>query len=116
MAIPSLLHFWEEHGQENIFEQRYQLRSLLMNGLEGNPSLCKFPVDQQQSPLLAYRLSEKFRLMGYQIANDLYQDHRLIVATPQFGEETVLRLSPNIYNTEDEILSSIEILNQYFSE
>jgi selenocysteine lyase/cysteine desulfurase len=113
MTISTLVKWWKEQTQAAIYQKRSQLRNILAKGLEKSAHLKINTTQIETSPLLTYKMSQKYSDKGHQIATELYDKHNLTVATPKLGSQTVLRLSPNVYNTEKEMEETVEILNLY---
>jgi isopenicillin-N epimerase len=113
MAINSLLNWWKKHGEQNIYQLRRNYRNELVEGLSKNPEISLLSTQVDKSPLLSYKLSTQYSNFGSKIATDLFNDFKLSIATPTMNGETVLRLSPNVYNNSEEIKKSIKILNNY---
>jgi isopenicillin-N epimerase len=113
MAISKLVEWWVKHTPEKIYELRRVLRQRLIQGLSKNSQIELMSSQVNTSPLLSYRLSKKYSSKGSQIAIDLFEKDQLSIASPIMNGETVLRLSPNVYNSEIEIDKACDILNDY---
>lgn len=113
MTITTLVNWWNKQTEEAIYKKRFALREILSIGLKNNTQLKLYTTQIETSPLLAYKLSPKYSDQGYQLAKDLYDKFQLTIATPKIGSQMVLRLSPNIYNTKEEMLETVEVLNHY---
>ena len=55
-----------------------------------------------QGQLLAYQLPERLEQMP-DLRFRLFQKKNIVISTPFVGGRQIIRLSPNIYNTEDEV-------------
>lgn len=111
-ALEDMLEFWNHHGKQNIFNRICELQSCVekeMSQKLGWP--CLSPnVGPLRGPLLTYTLPEKLEAEGFALMERVLREHRLqIVSTPVQGRFR-LRLSPHIYNNEEEIHRAVEIL------
>ncbi|MBT7609948.1 MAG: aminotransferase class V-fold PLP-dependent enzyme [Bacteriovoracaceae bacterium] len=113
MAISKLMNWWKENSAKKIYDLRKSLRQELITGLSNNSELKLISSQIEKSPLLSYKLSDKYSDMGYKIAVDLFAKGKLSISSPSMNGETLLRLSPNVYNDSDEIQKAIIILNEY---
>jgi isopenicillin-N epimerase len=114
-GIPEVLKFWEEHGAEKIMNRQRALTTFTASTVSeatGWNCLSTFPTTELRGPLAAFALPEKLRERGAEIMFHLQQQHGLVVSTTIIQNDWCLRLSPNVYNTEDEIRQASEILSQ----
>ena len=71
--------------------------------------LSHYP-QELRTPLVAFRLPEKLRAKGIALMGDIFKNHNLVISMPVTFNEWTLRISPNIYNTKDEISKAAQIL------
>ncbi|MEK6556478.1 MAG: aminotransferase class V-fold PLP-dependent enzyme [Bdellovibrionota bacterium] len=109
-GIPSAFEFWRTHGPDKIKKTQRDLLSKTKKAVQeatGWTCVSEYSEDLH-GPLVAFRLPIK--MMKPNLMKELYTQHKLVVSTPFIRGETLLRLSPNIYNTENEIQKVADIL------
>ncbi len=117
LAIPAIIEFWKKWGEENIRERLYFLQDSLKKQM-ANVRTLEFISPENQAargPLLAYKIPERFSRDIAHIFRDLLETERLQVVFPFFDGSRCLRLSPHVYNSDEELMKSVEILQRYFS-
>ncbi len=111
-GIPETLRFWKENNPQEICRQHLALGDLAMTEVRKATDwqcLSNYP-KEMRTPLIAFRLPEKLKSKGIALMQELAQKHNLVISMPMtFGEWTI-RISPNIYNTSDEISRAAHIL------
>ncbi len=115
LAINDLLQFWLNHGVGNILERLYAHQYTLETKINEQIGLTQIsPSVLDRGPLLSYELPDKWASAnGYELLWGLLKDAKLQVSTPILDGKRVLRLSPHIYNTEQEILDTVLRLKRY---
>lgn len=112
LGIDSILKFWNTHGAARINAERKKLynktKEQILNATDWT-CVSDYP-ESLTGPLMAFRLPIK--MLKPNLMKELYLQNQLVVATPFIRGETVLRLSPNIYNTESEIAQVAQILGR----
>lgn len=111
-GIPETLKFWKAHGAENILKRQKELTELcqkVTSEKTGWTCLSKYPLDIR-GPLSAFNLPAKLESRGFELMTYLQKEHQLTVSMTHIQDSWCLRLSPNIYNNEEEILRTAEIL------
>lgn len=111
-GIPETLKFWQAQDRKAICQMHSDLTDLTIQEISkatGWQCLSTYP-KELRTPLVAFRLPEKLRALGFQLMKNLYQDHQVVIATPMTFGEWTLRVSPNIYNTPEEISKVSQIL------
>jgi isopenicillin-N epimerase len=115
LAIPEIISFWQKWGAKNIRERLYGLQESLRKRLEEIPALEFIsPMLPARGPLLAYRIPKKFSENPYKVFLDLYEREKLQIVLPFLDGSRCLRLSPHIYNSDEEIAQTVNILQKYF--
>ena len=112
-AIADTFAFWDRHGADVI---RARVRAL-QRFLEAEVGqtlkwpLLSPPLDGGwRGPLTTYELPAHLEKEGYGLMSRLLKDHGLQVGLPRVQGRWRLRLSPHVYNTEDEIARAVGIL------
>lgn len=111
-AIPQALEFWNHVGAESIWALRSQLASALVETVEartGWPCISKF-TGELRGPMFTFELPPRLAQMDFDLMDLLRDQYRLQVAVTNVQGVWHLRLSPQIYNTFDEITRAAEIL------
>ena len=117
-AIKETLLFWQKHSPSKIRSRILELQLFFEEEMKKtlNWELIS-PQRNARGPLLSFRLPKKVNeeliRQGYHFGVNLYKTHRLQLAFPKVREEWVLRVSPHVYNTEDEILQALMILKVF---
>lgn len=111
-ALNETLLFWKRHGASAIRARINELQRLAEAELA---SLAWKPLSPKpgplRGPLLSYEVPERLQHHGALFLNKIYNEHRLQVSTPIVHKRLTLRISPHIYNTEDEIKRAVRILS-----
>ncbi|TNF27872.1 MAG: aminotransferase class V-fold PLP-dependent enzyme [Deltaproteobacteria bacterium] len=110
MGIGELLNFWDEIGEEKIYQTRFQLRKLLLEKMNNTLGWKLLSPHWETSPLITFETPEKISQMGWDFMVNLWNEHGIIVSTPKHFGKHVLRLSPNIYNDESDIEKTVAAL------
>jgi isopenicillin-N epimerase len=111
-ALPLVKEFWLEHGPD-------RLRALLASRQE----LCARLAEEEGwdrvsprepgalGPLVSFRIPPTWpQLAPGELAAKIYHEKKVQLAIPQVQGESVVRLSPGIYSTEEEIHRAFERL------
>jgi isopenicillin-N epimerase len=112
-GIPETLKFWQKHGFGQIVERQNKLAEFTMREASKAtdwPCLSNYP-ENLRAPLIAFRLPERLRAKGIGVMKEAFEKHQLVISTPMTFAEWTLRISPNIYNTEEEIARACKILS-----
>lgn len=110
LAIPEIMSFWQRWGAENIRQRIAGFQRVLEAEL--SLPLLSPHAGPGRGPLLAWKLPEKFSSMGHFFMRDLMEKEKLQIALPFLDGGRCLRLSPHIYNTEEEVRRAVKILNR----
>jgi isopenicillin-N epimerase len=113
LAISDTLDFWRERGPEMIRARVRELQAhaekevaaelgwkLLSPALNGGA----------RGPLTAFELPARLEREGYPLMSRVLREHGLQIGLPRVNGRWRLRLSPHIYNTEDEITRAVAVL------
>ncbi len=115
LGLKDLLNFWQTHGEEKLRQKIVKLTTFTEKIMRENTQLKSlFPKDQAlQGPLITFSLPERLEQEGYLLMHRLYREHHLQVSSTKIKGIWHLRMSPHIYNDEQEIaraLSTIQLL------
>lgn len=113
-ALNDLVDFWNEIGAENIFKTLHSIQN------SANELITKelgweriWPGQGSLSgPVFSYRLPKKLSALGFELMHTLERDYGVQVASPALKGETVLRVSPHIYNRVEDIQKLVSALKQ----
>ncbi|MBS1984531.1 MAG: aminotransferase class V-fold PLP-dependent enzyme [Bdellovibrionales bacterium] len=112
-ALRETFDFWREQGAEKIRARLYALQSYTEQSVAkhlGWP-LASPPAGPLRGPLLSFELPEHLaKREGFSIIRELWQDHRVQILIANLKGRGVLRLSPHIYNTEEQIDRALSII------
>lgn len=113
LGIPAMLRYWREQGAGKIYADhraKLELTRTRVSAATGWKCLSQYP-GALQTQLLAFDLPDAV-LKIPDLAARLFAKKNIVVSTPYVRGKTILRLSPNIYNTEAEIdRLSLELKN-----
>ncbi|MBI2520845.1 MAG: aminotransferase class V-fold PLP-dependent enzyme [Bdellovibrio sp.] len=114
IGINDLLNFWEEHGENTIRNKILKLTQFAENLISEQTQLKSlYPKDKKlQGPLITFVLPEKLEKEGYHLMHRLYKENHLQVASTKIKGIWHLRISPHIYNTEEEIIQAATFLKK----
>lgn len=111
-AITDTLQFWKNLDCASVTEVRNQLVDScisLVSQKTGWKCLSNYN-KELRSPLIAFKLPERLQQKSIHLMDELFLKHNLVISMPWTFNEWTLRLSPNIYNTQEEIEKAAEIL------
>lgn len=110
-ALAEIFDFWQRWGEEKIFAKIYHLQSRAENLI--NEELgwtCVSPPAALRGPLLTYKVPAPLTTEGYSLMMRLLKQFGLQIAMSPVVETPCLRISPHVWNDEDEISRAVEIL------
>lgn len=113
-ALSETFAFWRRHAPGKIFERldRLQRHAESEAGrLLGWPSLSP-PHGGLRGPLLSYRAPDAIAAEGYEFNFRLLREKKVQISMPVIHGRPGLRLSPHVYNTEEEITRGVEAVAQ----
>ncbi len=112
LGLKDLFNFWNEHGEELLRRKIVKLTTFteqLMNQQTQLRSL--YPKDKDmRGPLITFALPERLEQEGYFLMHRLYKEHNLQVASTKIKGIWHLRISPHLYNNEEEITQAVTLL------
>lgn len=113
-ALREMLAFWKEQGESRIQSRIHELQTKVEALVDRELGWKKLsPSKERRGPLVAYELPESCEKLGYQYMYDLLHQRGLQISVPVIDGKFALRLSPHIYNTEDELERAVAILKEY---
>lgn len=111
-ALSEMIDFWHSlTPQAIIFKHnalRCRLERLITSELDW--PLLSPSNTELQGPLLSFALPDFLSNRGYELIRHLLEKHHLQVGLPMLNHSFALRLSPHIYNTEEELNQTVKIL------
>lgn len=111
-GISDALKFWQGQDCQHILNTQKELGNFTLDEVRKTTDwqpLSNYP-EELRTPLLAFRLPENLRHKGMTLMNELFEKHGLVISMPITFSEWTVRLSPNIYNTKEEISRAARIL------
>lgn len=114
LALEETLAFWDRHGAGRIRERLRALRARVEAEMSALGWPCLSPAEGTglRGPLTTYELPARLEAEGTRLMERLLREEGLQVAVPRQQGRFRLRLSPHVYNTEDEIASAARILSR----
>jgi isopenicillin-N epimerase len=112
-ALEDLIQHWETQGPDKIRTKIYTLQAELEKKMESlGLELLSPPPGPLRGPLLAFELPEAARSMSLPLFYELAEKHGLQVVLPLMQGRAILRLTPHVYNTSEELTLAVEILRR----
>lgn len=111
LALHETLDFWKRHGEGAIRARLDALMTELervMDPLGWEP--LSPPLGSLRGPLAAYALPERLEKEGPALMSRLLAERRLQVSITRPHGKCRLRLSPHVYNTEEELAQAAKAL------
>ncbi len=113
LAIHDMLEFWRSTGATVIRARLASLQAVAEIEMTKLKWKCLSPPPGPlRGPLLSYELPEAFQKFGAPFINTIYNQHKLQVSVPCVQGRYAVRISPHIYNTEEEIVRAAKILGE----
>lgn len=112
-GVSTALQFWQEHRPETLHRRREQLTHFAMNTiseLTGWTCLSNFAEENLRGPLAAFRLPDRLREKGFALLFELQKEKGLVISMTQIQGAWCLRVSPHVYNSEEEIRQAGHLL------
>lgn len=114
-ALHKVADFWQEHGAEVIRSHQRSLRDQAAAAAEkmgwerASPSR-----PEDLGPLVSFRLPAQWpKLPTVDLAVKIFRDCRVQIALPVVQGETLVRLSPGVYSTAEEVAEGMERLGRF---
>ena len=111
-ALSEALAFWSELGASEIRNRLGDLQKCALLEMKTHTGWeCISPTDVKlRGPLLSFELPPRLESENYELMHRVLREHRLQIASSRLQGRWILRISPHIYNTEDEIGRAAGIL------
>lgn len=116
-GISDMLTFWETHGPSTIrstLKDRQQ-RLTELAARELGWALASPISEESRGPIISYQMPPTMESGGVGWVDRLYQEYRLQVSIPIINGKPVLRLTPYLYTSDDDLIRAISILKRIFS-
>lgn len=110
-GLEEIFRFWNQHSPEKIFSRVRELNRFTAQTVQektGWKCLSEFPASLR-GPLTAFQLPARLAQMEMDLMKKLYQEEKIVVSMTVIQGEWCLRLTPHIYNSEDEIRKTAEV-------
>jgi isopenicillin-N epimerase len=110
LALHETFAFWREWGARPIRARLQELRDCVETEMKAHTGWkCLTPTHPElRGPLLSYELPERLLAEGYALMQRVLREHRVQIASTYFQGGWVLRISPHVHNSEDEIRRAAE--------
>jgi len=106
LALDEVLRFWETHGPGVIRSTQNALRDLAKAEAERAGWKCVTPAGTP-SPLVAFERPRTWAGPSAPIATRLLQEAKVQLALPEAQGTPLVRLSPGVYATEEEVRAGV---------
>lgn len=114
VALGEVLSFWQEFGAETIRARQTTLRDLVAAEAAAMGWERLSPIDPKMlGPLVSFRRPAEWEMDSVQLADRLYYEARVQVACPLAQHVPLLRFSPGIYASEEEVKSAFARLRSW---
>lgn len=111
-ALPQIVAWWQKWGEEKIRARIYELQSYALHQLRSSGWKILTPLDPKlRGPLLSIEVPEEWTKLGWTLMEKVNRSTGATLATPFIRGRPCLRLTPHVYNSEQEIDLLIERLN-----
>lgn len=112
LACAEAFAFWRELGAERIRGRQASLRDCARTEMHARLGWdCLTPEAPELSgPLLSFEMPEQLQSMGFGLLTELLSHHQVQVGVTQLQGRWILRLSPQIYNSEVEIQRAVRAI------
>ena len=100
-------------GPEKIWKRQKELTDFAATTITektGWKCMSRFATEDLESPLLAFQVPQSLGSRGFELLRYLQNEKHLVISNVLIQNEWCLRISPNIYNTEEEIDRAADIL------
>jgi isopenicillin-N epimerase len=114
-GIHEMIHFWQEQGPEKIMTRQKQLADFSkekLGELTGWECRSDFPTTELRGPLVAFALPSQLQEKGFALVPYMQNKKNIVITTTFIQGDWHLRISPHVYNTEDEITEAAEVLSK----
>jgi len=112
-GISETVDFWQKNGTDKILKRQKELTQFAASTISektGWTCASQFGSPELRGPLLAFKLPQALSQRGFELMQHLFEKKNLVISMTMIQHEWHLRVSPHIYNTEDEIKKAAEIL------
>lgn len=114
-GISETIKFWNQLGPEKIFRRQKELAdlaALLISEKTKWRCLSRFATENLNGPLIAFALPPALKARGFELMQYLQKEKKLVISMTMIQQEWCLRVSPHIYNSNDEIQEAARILSE----
>ncbi|MGZ3693686.1 MAG: aminotransferase class V-fold PLP-dependent enzyme [Bdellovibrionota bacterium] len=115
LGLPKVLEFWQTHGVEKLRSHQQSLRDLAGTLAEelGWERTCTQP-GPRLGPLVSFRRPKLWGdAVSFGLATRIYKECHVQLALPQVGENALVRLSPAVYGTREEVEGAMVALAKF---
>ncbi len=112
LGIKSTINFWKAHGENSIRKKLNELTQFAYDIIIENTKLKSlFPKEKSlQGPLITFVLPMRSENEGYNLMKRIFLENKLQIASTKIKGVWHLRVSPHIYNDQEEIVHASKIL------
>lgn len=100
MTIPTSLAFQRQLGIERISARLHYLKSIWVNELQQHPNVEVVVPAAFSCAIASFRIKNK---TATQVADYLYNEHKIFTVARTLGKEGCVRVTPSVYNSAEEI-------------
>lgn len=114
-ALEDMRAFWEAQKPGRIHKRLAELQDTLRGEMERKGMRLLSPARNACGPLLTYEMSSGCQRLGYSLVRTLLERYGLQITVAHVEGRFAFRLSPHIYNTDDEMVRAAAILAEFAS-
>lgn len=114
-ALLKVADFWEEHGPEKLRSRQRAFRDQAAAAAAGLGWERVSPLEPSDlGPLVAFKLPATWpKIPAVELAVKIFRECRVQIALPLVQGETLVRLSPGVYSTAEEVAEGMERLGRF---
>jgi isopenicillin-N epimerase len=112
LALTETFAVWRDWGPDVIRARLAELWAFTYREMKTKTGWeCLTPEDARlRGPLLSYELPEKLKAEGYELMHRTFREHRIQIVSSYFQNRWMMRISPHVHNSEEEIARAVGIL------